>query len=269
MALKTYNPTSPSRRELVTVDRSHLWKGKPVKKLTEGLSSSGGRNNHGHTTVRFRGGGHKRTYRLVDFKRRSAASPATVERLEYDPNRTAFIALSELRGRRAGLHPGAAAAAGRRQGGGRRAGRREAGQRGAAASIPIGTIVHNIELKPGPAARSPARPGPTPSSSAATATGRRSGSRLGRDPTLSRSDLHGARSARCRIRTIRTRTAARPGGLALAGPSAAQSWRDDEPGRPSAWRRRGPHLGRPPSRHPLGQADQGPAHPEEQAHRTT
>ena len=74
MALKTYNPTSPSMRQLVTVDRSELQKGKPVKKLTEGLHSSGGRNNHGRTTMRFRGGGHKRTYRLVDFKR--AASGA-------------------------------------------------------------------------------------------------------------------------------------------------------------------------------------------------
>src|ERR1700760_563992 len=93
MALKTFNPTTPGQRQLVMVDRSALYKGKPVKELTEGKHSSGGRNNTGRTTVRFRGGGHKKTYRIVDFKRRKLDMPATVERLEYDPNRTAFIAL--------------------------------------------------------------------------------------------------------------------------------------------------------------------------------
>jgi large subunit ribosomal protein L2 len=93
MALKSYKPTTPSQRELVLVDRSHLYKGKPVKGLVEGKHSSGGRNNHGRVTVRWRGGGHKRAYRLIDFKRRKLDMTATVERLEYDPNRTAFIAL--------------------------------------------------------------------------------------------------------------------------------------------------------------------------------
>src|SRR5579863_1461754 len=93
MALKTYNPTTPGQRQLVMVDRSTLYKGKPVKALTEGKQSTGGRNNHGRITVRFRGGGHKKAYRVVDFKRDMIDAPATVERLEYDPNRTAFIAL--------------------------------------------------------------------------------------------------------------------------------------------------------------------------------
>src|SRR4029078_12436433 len=93
MALKTYKPTTPSQRQLVLVDRSHLYKGKPVKALTEGLNKSGGRNNHGRVTMWHRGGGHKRTYRKVDFNSRKLGVPATVERLEYDPNRTAFIAL--------------------------------------------------------------------------------------------------------------------------------------------------------------------------------
>src|SRR5438046_5977948 len=93
MALKTFNPTTPSQRHLVLVDRSELWKGKPVKALTEGLKQKGGRNNTGRTTMRWRGGGHKRRYRIIDFKRRKDDQPATVERLEYDPNRTAFIAL--------------------------------------------------------------------------------------------------------------------------------------------------------------------------------
>ncbi|MDF1586384.1 50S ribosomal protein L2 [Geminicoccaceae bacterium 1502E] len=150
MALKTFNPTSPSRRELVLVDRSELWKGKPVKKLTEGKSSSGGRNNHGRITVRFRGGGHKRSYRLVDFKRvGKLGMPGTVERLEYDPNRTAFIALVKyedgelayilapqrlkagdqvIADERVDVKPGNAAPL---------------------RNIPIGTIIHNVELKPG------------------------------------------------------------------------------------------------------------------------
>jgi large subunit ribosomal protein L2 len=149
MALKTYNPTSPSMRQLVLVDRSELWKGKPVKKLTEGKNKSGGRNNHGHTTVRFRGGGHKQTYRMVDFKRRKWNVTGTVERMEYDPNRTAFIALvtyedgeqayilapqrlqvgdKVVAGERVDIKPGNAAPL-----------------RG----IPVGTIIHNVELKPG------------------------------------------------------------------------------------------------------------------------
>jgi large subunit ribosomal protein L2 len=94
MALKHFKPVTPSLRQLVIVDRSDLYKGKPVKVLTEGLKSSGGRNNNGRITVRFRGGGHKRTYRMIDFKRRDHAGVAgTVERIEYDPNRTSFIAL--------------------------------------------------------------------------------------------------------------------------------------------------------------------------------
>src|SRR3954468_17516895 len=93
MALKNFNPVTPSQRQLVLVDRTALYKGKPVKDLTEGKHSSGGRNSTGRTTVRFRGGGHKKTYRIVDFKRRRLDAPATVDRIEYDPNRTAFIAL--------------------------------------------------------------------------------------------------------------------------------------------------------------------------------
>ena len=148
MALKHYNPTSPARRGLVLVDRSGLWKGKPVKALTQGLSKSGGRNNQGHATMRGIGGGHKRTYRIVDFRRRKWDVPAVVERLEYDPNRTAFIALIKyedgelayilapqrlavgdtvIAGRKVDVKPGNAM---------------ELGQ------MPVGTICHNVELKP-------------------------------------------------------------------------------------------------------------------------
>ena len=93
MALKKINPVTPSTRQLVIVDRTGLYKGKPVKGLTEGLTKSGGRNNYGRITARFIGGGHKRSYRIIDFKRRKFDVSATVERIEYDPNRTAFIAL--------------------------------------------------------------------------------------------------------------------------------------------------------------------------------
>ena len=136
MALKTYNPTTPGRRQLTLVDRSHLWKGKPKKELTEGLNKTGGRNNLGRLTARRRGGGHKRSYRIVDFKRRKFDMPATVERLEYDPNRSAFIALISYDGRRDLLHHRAAAPGGGRHDRLRRAGRREAGQRHAASRHP-------------------------------------------------------------------------------------------------------------------------------------
>src|SRR5208283_2099247 len=93
MALRQFNPVTASLRGTVLIERSELWKGKPLKGLTEGQHSHGGRNHHGRITSRFRGGGHKQSYRIVDFKRRKFDVPATVERLEYDPNRTAFIAL--------------------------------------------------------------------------------------------------------------------------------------------------------------------------------
>jgi len=150
MALKTFNPVTPSQRGLVTVDRSELWKGKPVKRLTEGKSSTGGRNNHGHITVWQKGGGHKQRYRVVDFTRRAKwGISATVERLEYDPNRTAFIALIRYQDGELSY-----IIAPQRLGVGDRvvAGEREDIKPGNAmplASIPVGTIVHNVEMKIG------------------------------------------------------------------------------------------------------------------------
>jgi len=148
MALKHYNPTSPSRRELVLVDKSELHKGRPVKSLVEGLTKSGGRGGNGRIAVRFRGGGAKRLYRMIDFKRRKFDVPATVERLEYDPNRSAFIALIKyadgelsyilapqrlkvgdevIASEKVDVKPGNASPL---------------------RSLPIGSIIHNIELKP-------------------------------------------------------------------------------------------------------------------------
>jgi large subunit ribosomal protein L2 len=149
MALKTYKPTTPSQRHLVLVDRSHLWKGKPVKGLTEGLSKSGGRNNLGRVSMWHRGGGHKRSYRLVDFKRRKFGVPGTVERLEYDPNRTAFIALVRYEDGELAyilapqrLGPGDAVIADVRAD-------VKPGNAMLLANLPIGTIVHNVEMKEG------------------------------------------------------------------------------------------------------------------------
>jgi large subunit ribosomal protein L2 len=149
MALKTYNPTSPARRGLILVDKSSLWKGGPVKALTEGKKKTGGRNNKGHVTSRGIAGGHKQSYRFIDFKRRQWDVEGTVERIEYDPNRTAFIALISygegdvkyiiapqrlavgdkvIAAKKTDVKPGNAM---------------EIGQ------VPVGTIVHNVEMKPG------------------------------------------------------------------------------------------------------------------------
>jgi large subunit ribosomal protein L2 len=149
MALKTFRPVTPSLRQLVQVDRSGLWKGKPVKALTEGLSKNGGRNNLGRITVRHHGGGHKRRYRLVDFKRRKLGVGALVERLEYDPNRSAFIALLRYDdGEQAYILAPQRLNAGDRVIADERIDVKP-GNAGPLRNIPIGTIVHNIELKPG------------------------------------------------------------------------------------------------------------------------
>ncbi|QFY59765.1 50S ribosomal protein L2 [Rhizobium grahamii] len=150
MALKTFNPTTPSQRQLVIVDRSALYKGKPVKALTEGLSKSGGRNNLGRITARFIGGGHKRTYRLVDFKRRKFDVEGTVERIEYDPNRTAFIALvSYADGEQAYIIAPQRIAAGDKVIASEKAVDVKPGNTMPLQYIPVGSIIHNVEMKPG------------------------------------------------------------------------------------------------------------------------
>ena len=149
MALKSYKPTSPARRGLILVDRSELWKGKPVKALTEGLMGNGGRNNRGRITARRRGGGHKKRYRIVDFKRRRFDVAAVVERLEYDPNRSAFIALVRYDDGELAyiiapqrLRPGDSVVSGERCD-------IKPGNAMPMENIPVGTIIHNIEMKPG------------------------------------------------------------------------------------------------------------------------
>ena len=149
MALKTFRPVTPGTRQLILVDRSELHRGKPVKALTEGKSNTGGRNNHGHVTAYQRGGGHKRRYRVIDFKRRKFDVPATVERLEYDPNRTAFIALIRYEdGEQSYILAPQRLAAGDKVVSGERADIKP-GNAMPLKSIPVGTIVHNVELRPG------------------------------------------------------------------------------------------------------------------------
>ena len=149
MALKTYNPTSEGRRTLVTTDRSELWKGAPVKSLTEGLNKSGGRNNRGRITAYHRGGGHKRSYRIIDFKRTRFDQVATVERLEYDPNRTAWIALIKYEdGELSYIVAPQRLAAGDKVVSSLSAVDVKPGNTMPLERMPVGTIVHNIELKP-------------------------------------------------------------------------------------------------------------------------
>ena len=149
MALRTFKPTTPGQRQLVIVDRSELHKGGPVKTLTEGLRSKGGRNNYGRVTVRWRGGGHKRTYRTIDFRRRKFDVSATVERLEYDPNRTAFIALIRYDdGEQAYILAPQRLKAGDKVVSGDKVDIKP-GNAMPMKNMPIGTIVHNIEMKAG------------------------------------------------------------------------------------------------------------------------
>jgi len=149
MPLKSYKPTTPGQRDLVLVDRSELWSGRPEKSLSFGLNKKGGRNNSGRITMRRKGGGAKRLYRLIDFKRNKFDIKGTVERIEYDPNRTAFIALVKyedgeksyilapqrikvsdtiISSSSSDIKPGNAMPF---------------------TGMPIGTIVHNVELKKG------------------------------------------------------------------------------------------------------------------------
>ena len=149
MALKSYKPTTPGQRGLVLIDRSELWKGRPVKALTEGLTKSGGRNNTGRITMRRTGGGAKRLYRIVDFKRNKLDMSAVVARIEYDPNRTAFIALIQYEdGEQAYILAPQRLAIGDKIIAGAKVDIKP-GNAMPFSGMPIGTIVHNIEMKPG------------------------------------------------------------------------------------------------------------------------
>ena len=153
MALKQFKPTTPGRRGLVLVKRDGLWTGKPEKALTEGLRKKGGRNNTGRITARRRGGGHKRRYRMIDFKRNKFDVVGTVERLEYDPNRTAFIALINYEdGERQYIIAPQRLAVGDKVVSGEQVDIKP-GNAMPMKNIPVGTIIHNIEMKPGKGAQ--------------------------------------------------------------------------------------------------------------------
>src|SRR5262245_59612078 len=258
MALKSYNPVTPSQRQLVLVDRSGLHHGAPVKKLTEGRNSSGGRNNSGRITVRFRGGGHKKAYRKIDFKRRKFDVPAKVERIEYDPNRTGFIALIKyedgelayilapqrlaqgdtvVSGEHVDVKPGNAMPVG---------------------SIPIGTIVHNVEIKIGKGGQIARSAG-----TYAQIVGRDGEYVILRLNSAEQRTVHG--DHRCGIEPGQYERFDRQGRTqALDGPHAAQSRRIDESDRPSARRRRRAHLGRSAPGDAVGLSHQGQENPQEQ-----
>ena len=153
MALKSFKPDTPSKRGLVLVDRSSLWKGKPEKTLTKGISSPAGRNNHGRITCRHKGGGHKKSYRTIDFKRDKFDIEAKILRIEYDPNRTSFIALIEYEDKVLAyitapqkLEVGDKIIAGENVD-------IKIGNALPLKSIPVGTIVHNVEMKAGKGAQ--------------------------------------------------------------------------------------------------------------------
>ena len=149
MALRTFKPATPGLRQLVIVDRSELYKGKPEKSLTVGLTKTGGRDNFGHVTSRKIGGGHKRKYRVIDFKRNKFDCEATVERIEYDPNRTSFIALINYEdGEKAYILAPQRLKAGDKVISSEKADIKP-GNAMPLKSMPVGTIVHNVELKSG------------------------------------------------------------------------------------------------------------------------
>ena len=149
MALKTYKPNTNGQRQLVLIDRTGLFKGRPVKALTKGAKKPAGRNNTGRVTVRWQGGGHKHKYRVIDFKRTRDDQPATVQRLEYDPNRTCFIALIKYKnGDLAYIIAPQRLAEGDTVVSGDRVDVKP-GNAMPLSALPVGTIVHNIEMKPG------------------------------------------------------------------------------------------------------------------------
>ncbi len=153
MALKTFKPRTPSTRELIITDRSELHKGAPEKTLLEGKKKTGGRNNLGRVTMRHIGGGHKQKYRIIDWKRRKFDMDATVLRLEYDPNRTAFIALIQYTdGEKAYIIAPQRLKAGDVVVSGEKADIKP-GNAMKLKSMPVGTIIHNIEMKEGKGAQ--------------------------------------------------------------------------------------------------------------------
>src|SRR5512137_2682261 len=153
MALKEYRPTSPARRHMTVSDFAEVTKTKPEKKLTRPVKKSGGRNNHGHITTRHIGGGHKRRYRVIDWRRDKDGVPARVASIEYDPNRTARIALLHYKdGEKRYILAPIGVAVGDVLLSGENVDIRP-GNTLPIRSMPLATMIHNLEIQPGSGAK--------------------------------------------------------------------------------------------------------------------
>ena len=259
MALKKYKPTSPGRRFMATSSFEEVTKTEPEKTLLEPLTKKGGRNNRGRITTRHQGGGHKRRFRKIDFKRRKDGVPAKVAAIEYDPNRSARIALLHYAdGEKAYILAPARLRVGSTVESGPEADIKP-GNALPLANIPTGTLVHCVELKPGQGARMArsagsqiqlvAKDGPhavlrLPSGELRRVllTCRATVGQVGNTDHSNQSSGQG-----------------RPEPLARQAPDRPRL--GHEPGRPPARRRRGQVEGRPASGHAVGRPDAREAHP--------
>ena len=268
MGIKKLTPTSPARRYQTYLTRDELTPGaEPEKSLLEPKTRISGRNNDGHITVRRRGGGHKRHYRIIDFKRDKAGVPGRVTQIEYDPNRSAHIALiTYLDGEKryiiapVGLEVGKTVMSGP-----------EAdilpGNALPIRNIPLGTQIHNIELRPGKGGqmvRSAGGFAQLVAKEGDYAQVRMPSGEVRRVPVVCYGDRRAGRQRRARERLLRQGRA-----LALEGHPPAGPRRRDEPGRSPARRRRGQDLGRPSPGDALGPADARLQDAQEQAHART
>ena len=266
MALKKLKPTSPGTRFQLRPDRSHLHKGAPVRALVAGHKSTGGRNNVGRLTTRHKGSGHKHNYRMIDFRRDKDGVTAKVERLEYDPNRSAYIALLLYKDgeRRYILAPKGLAVGDELQSGADSPIR--AGNAMALRHIPVGSLVHNIELKPGKGGQLARAAGS--SASVLGPRGRKCASCASSPARPARSARLPRNDRRDRQRRAQPAQLRKGGRQALARHPPDGARRRDEPGRPPARRRRGPlRPGQPAPGLALGLAHQGQEDAQEQAHR--
>ena len=269
MGIRIYRPTSPGRRNSSVNDYAELTTDRPEKTLCKRIEKHGGRNHSGKATVRFRGGGARRIYRVIDFKRNKDGVPATVASVEYDPNRTCFISLLQYRGRREALHPGPVGRDGRATCW--RAGspcEPKTGNCMPLGSIPAGLEVHNVEMTAGQGgkmvrgaggvARIVAKEGdwvtlilPSGEMRMVRKECRATIGRLGNPDYQNIRDRQG-------------------GPDAAPGNAAARARQGPEPGRPSDGRRRGPVQRRTPSvlaerRAGQGRQDEKPAQDQQRA----
>ena len=261
MGTRSFKPTSPGRRFMTISDFEEVTPATPEKSLLAPVHRTGGRNNNGRITTRHQGGGHKRRYRIIDFKRTKDGVPATVASIEYDPNRTARIALLHYAdGAKAYIIAPQRLTVGATVQSGADADIRP-GNALPLSAVPVGTTVHAVELRPGQGARMCRSAG-----TSAQLVAKEAGKALLRLPSGELRRV--AESCRATIGAVgnadapeRVRRQGRPG--PLAGPAPGRPWHRHEPGRPPARRWRGQDQGLAPG-HPVGQADARPPHPQSQ-----